>query len=72
MLEDRFELIWSSCKIEKAIAAGAVVFIDFIQAFGQALVTRLVVELALVVNNRLSERLPNFVTDRLPRKLIPC
>jgi len=69
VLEDRFELIWSSCKIEKAIAAGAVVFIDFIQAFGQAFVTGLVVELALMINNRLSKRLPNFVTDRLPGKL---
>ncbi len=69
MLEDRFELIWSSCKIEKAIAAGAVVFIDFIQAFCQAFVTGLVVELAPMIKNRLSKRLPNFVTDRLPGKL---
>jgi hypothetical protein len=69
VLENRFELIWSSCKIEKAIAAGSGVFVDFIQAFGQAFVTGLVVELAPMIKNRLSKRLPNLVTNRLPGKL---
>jgi hypothetical protein len=68
VLEDRFKLIWSDGKIKKAIAAGAVVFVDLIKAFGQAFVTRLVVEVALVVKNRLSKRLPNLVAHGLARK----
>ncbi len=68
MLEDRFKLVWSDGKIKKAIAAGAVVFVGLIKAFGQAFVTRLVVEVALVVKNRLSKRLPNLVAHGLARK----
>ncbi len=37
VLENWFELVWGSRKIEKPIAAGAVSFIDFIEAFGQFL-----------------------------------
>ena len=70
VLENRFELVRSSREIKKAIAACAIVFVDFIEAFGQALVTRLVVELALVIKNRLSKRLPNFVAHDLTGKLM--
>ena len=51
MFKDRLKLVWSGCKIEKAIAPSAVVFVDFIEAFGQPLVTRLVAEFALVIKN---------------------
>src|SRR6266571_4473592 len=69
VLENRFKLVWSGCKIEQAIAAGAVVFVDFIEAFCQALVTSFVAELALVIKNRVRKRLPNFDAHSLAGKL---
>ena len=69
VLENWFELVRACRKIKKAIAARAVSFIDFIEAFDQLLVTGLVAKLALVIKNRLPKRLPNFVAHRLARKL---
>ena len=69
MLQNRFELVWRGCKIKKAIPAGTVDFVDLIKAFSQPLVTSLVVELALVIKNRLSKRPPNFVAHSLAGKL---
>ena len=68
VLENRFELVWSGRKIEKAIATRAVVFVDFIEAFGQPLVTRFIAELALVIKDRLRERLPDFIAHSLAGK----
>ena len=65
MLENRLKLIGSSCKIKEAIATGAVVFIDFIEAFSQRFVTSFVLELALVVKDRFRKIFPNFIAQRL-------
>jgi hypothetical protein len=46
-----------------------VVFVDFIEAFRQPLVTRFVAELALVIKDRLCRRLPDFIAHSLARKL---
>src|SRR5438477_12964495 len=69
MLENRLELIGSSGKIKKAVATGAVVFVDFIEAFGQRLVARFVFELALMVKNRLRKVFPDFIAHGLSRKI---
>src|SRR5437870_10671909 len=63
VLENRFELIRSGRKIKKAIAAGAMVFVDFIQAFGQSFVTRFVFKLTPMIKNRLRKCLPDFVAN---------
>ena len=72
MLENRFELIWSGCKIKKAIAASAVRFVDFVEAFGQALVTGLVAEFALVIKNRLRKRVPDLVAPEVVVDFLPA
>src|SRR5215475_2582741 len=69
MLENRLKLIGRSSKIKEAVAAGAVVLIDFIEAFGQRVVTGFVSELALVIKDRLRKVLPDFIADALPGKL---
>src|SRR5439155_8182054 len=69
VLENWFELVRACCKIKKAIAARAVSFIDFIEAFCQRLVAAFVAELALVKKKRLRKCLPNFVAHRLAGKL---
>src|SRR6266480_2552174 len=69
MLENRLELIGSSGKIKEAVAAGTMVFVDFIEAFSQCLVTRFVFELALMIKNRLRKVFPDFIAYRLSRKV---
>src|SRR6184192_4495898 len=69
MLENRLELIGGSRKIKKAIAAGAVVFIDFIETFSQRVVTGFVFELALMVSDRLRKVFPDFIPHGLSRKI---
>src|SRR6185295_11399363 len=65
ILENWLKLIGSSGKIKEAIAAGAVVFIDFIKAFSQRLVTSFVLELALMIKDRFRKIFPNFIAQRL-------
>src|SRR5438105_13877705 len=69
MLENRLELIGRSRKIKKAIAAGAVVFIDFIETFSQRFVTGFVFELALMVKDRLRKVFPDVIAHGLSRKI---
>src|SRR5205814_3022849 len=69
MLENRLELIGRRRKIKKAVAAGAVVFIDFIKTFSQRFVTGFVFELALMVKDRLRKVFPDFIAHALSRKI---
>src|SRR2546429_7552530 len=69
MLENRLELIGRRRKIKKAVAAGAVVFINFIKTFSQRFVTGFVFELALMVKDRLRKVFPDFIAHGLSRKI---
>ena len=69
IFQDRFELIWSDGKIEKAVAARSAFLVDLIQALGQTFVSGLVLEFALMIKNRLRERVPDFVAHALAREL---
>src|SRR5262245_18918871 len=69
VLEYRFELLRTGCEVKKAVAARAMTLVIFVKPFGQLLVTSFVTKLAPVIKNRLRKRLPDFVADRLARKL---
>src|SRR4030095_8532373 len=69
MLENRLKLIGRGGKIKEAVAAGAVVFIDFVKPVGQRCVTSLVLELALVVKDRFRKIFPDFIAHWLSRKI---
>ena len=66
MLQNRFELIGSSSEIKKAVAARAAFLVDLVETFGQRFVAGLVAEFALVIEDRLRKRFPDFVAHGLP------
>ena len=69
MLQNRLELVGSRREIKKAVAAGAGFVVDFVETFRQRLVAGLVSELALMIEDRLRKRLPDFIAHSLARKL---
>ena len=68
MRENWFELVRAGCEIEKSVAPGPVVLVDFVEAFGQRFVARFIAELALVIKDRLREVFPDFIAHSLSRK----
>src|SRR5262245_52627546 len=68
ILEDRFELLRACCQVEQAVAARAVAFVDLIKTFGQLRVASFIPKFAAVIEDRLRERVPDFVAHRLARK----
>src|SRR4030095_4429327 len=69
VLENRLELARTGRQVKQAVAARAVALVDLLETFGQLLVTSFIAELAPVIKNRLRKRVPDFVADRLARKL---
>src|SRR5207248_4913625 len=61
VLENWFELIRTRRNVKEPIAPRAVVLVNFIQAFGQALVAGRVAKLALVIRNGLRKGIPDFI-----------
>jgi hypothetical protein len=43
--------------------------VELLETFGQPLITSFITKLAPVIKNRLRRRVPDFVADRLTRKL---
>ena len=69
MLQNGFELIGRCGEIEQAVAARPALLIDFIKARGQSPVTCRIVEVALMIKDRLRKGVPDFVAHTLARKL---
>ena len=70
IFQDRFELIRRDREIKQSVPARAPLLVDFLKSFRQRLVTIGVVELALVIKERLREPVPNFIAHLLPRELL--
>src|SRR5437762_12854093 len=69
VLENRFELVRTGRQVKETVAASAMAFVEFLETFGQPLITSFITKLALVIKNRLRKRVPDFVAHRLTRKL---
>src|SRR5438045_1578844 len=69
MFEDRFELLRPNRKIEKAITARAALLVNFLKPLGQGFESGFVCEIALMIESRLGEVVPDLVSNGLSREI---